>query len=316
MLYQYSNFFFPFLILLGIVAGVLLIIYKVKKLKLDKKSFDRLLTLFALSGALFYIGSRLFDDLFHRLNGELDHKGGITFMAGMITAVTVFVVCFIIFLKPIRKMFFKIVNIVVIGIVLGHAIGRIGCFLSGCCYGKITDSKIGVVFPGTYDVQKNGSLYYIHLYGSDAYEDLFQKRMKEYIKENNIARYNDTSERTYYYDYFYSEEVALEVANDANSYALSTRILPTQLFESLFLFILFGVLMIIPNLQGGIYLMSYGAFRFAIEFLRNDNRGSVLLGISPSQLLSILIIVVGIIYLIFNIRQNKLLKIEENQPTE
>ena len=97
MLYQYSNFFFPFLILLGIVSGVLLIIFKIKKLNLDKKSFDRLLTLFALSGALFYIGSRLFDDLFHYLNGEVNHKGGITFMAGMITAVTTFVICFLVF---------------------------------------------------------------------------------------------------------------------------------------------------------------------------------------------------------------------------
>ena len=27
--------------------------------------------------------------------------------------------------------------------------GRIGCFLAGCCYGRVTDSALGVVFPGT-----------------------------------------------------------------------------------------------------------------------------------------------------------------------
>ena len=27
--------------------------------------------------------------------------------------------------------------------------GRIGCFLAGCCYGHVTDSPLGVVFPGT-----------------------------------------------------------------------------------------------------------------------------------------------------------------------
>ena len=32
--------------------------------------------------------------------------------------------------------------------VLGHAIGRLGCFLNGCCYGKPTESWCGVVFPG------------------------------------------------------------------------------------------------------------------------------------------------------------------------
>ncbi len=31
---------------------------------------------------------------------------------------------------------------------LGHAVGRIGCFLNGCCYGKITDAWCGVIMPG------------------------------------------------------------------------------------------------------------------------------------------------------------------------
>jgi phosphatidylglycerol:prolipoprotein diacylglycerol transferase len=30
---------------------------------------------------------------------------------------------------------------------LGHAIGRIGCFSSGCCYGRLCDPAHGVVFP-------------------------------------------------------------------------------------------------------------------------------------------------------------------------
>ena len=35
-------------------------------------------------------------------------------------------------------------------VALGHAIGRIGCFLNGCCFGKPTDSWAGVVFgPGS-----------------------------------------------------------------------------------------------------------------------------------------------------------------------
>ena len=32
-------------------------------------------------------------------------------------------------------------------IALAHACGRIGCFLAGCCYGRETDSFLGVVFP-------------------------------------------------------------------------------------------------------------------------------------------------------------------------
>ena len=33
-------------------------------------------------------------------------------------------------------------------VALGHAIGRLGCFLNGCCYGKPTHAWCGVVFPG------------------------------------------------------------------------------------------------------------------------------------------------------------------------
>jgi phosphatidylglycerol:prolipoprotein diacylglycerol transferase len=33
------------------------------------------------------------------------------------------------------------------GIALGHAIGRLGCFSAGCCWGKPTSSWIGVRFP-------------------------------------------------------------------------------------------------------------------------------------------------------------------------
>jgi phosphatidylglycerol:prolipoprotein diacylglycerol transferase len=32
---------------------------------------------------------------------------------------------------------------------LGSAIGRLGCFLNGCCSGRGTDAWFGVVFPGT-----------------------------------------------------------------------------------------------------------------------------------------------------------------------
>ncbi len=33
----------------------------------------------------------------------------------------------------------------------GHAVGRMGCFFNGCCYGRPTDSCIGIVFPAIGD---------------------------------------------------------------------------------------------------------------------------------------------------------------------
>lgn len=37
-------------------------------------------------------------------------------------------------------------DVVVPVIPLGHAIGRLGCFFAGCCYGRPTDSAIGVIY--------------------------------------------------------------------------------------------------------------------------------------------------------------------------
>jgi len=33
-------------------------------------------------------------------------------------------------------------------VALGHAIGRLGCFANGCCYGIVSSSKFAVRFPG------------------------------------------------------------------------------------------------------------------------------------------------------------------------
>ena len=73
----------------------------------------------------------------------------------------------------------------------------------------------------------------------------------------------------------------------------------TQLYEAIFLVILFGVCSFLlfryrfaHNLS--VYLVAYGVFRFAIEYLRGDERGQFLGILSPSQFWSILMIVIGL----------------------
>ena len=81
------------------------------------------------------------------------------------------------------------------------------------------------------------------------------------------------------------------------------KYVPTQLFESAFLFILFGLLYI--NAKEGkrynlpMYMATYGTWRFIIEFLRGDYRGSVGLPITPSQLIAVLMVVgaVGVFFI-------------------
>jgi phosphatidylglycerol:prolipoprotein diacylglycerol transferase len=42
-------------------------------------------------------------------------------------------------LKNNKKEIGKWLDAVIFGVLLGHAIGRIGCFLQGCCYGITTN---------------------------------------------------------------------------------------------------------------------------------------------------------------------------------
>ncbi len=75
---------------------------------------------------------------------------------------------------------------------------------------------------------------------------------------------------------------------------------PTQLYEALFLFFLFGVCTLLYFSKKGynftmpVYLIGYGIFRFIIEIFRDDNRGQLVGSISPSQFWSILMVVIGV----------------------
>lgn len=77
------------------------------------------------------------------------------------------------------------------------------------------------------------------------------------------------------------------------------KVYPTQLFEALFLFIIFGITLYLAfkknyNYNFTIYFITYSIFRFSIEFIRGDHRGSLVSGISPSQFWSIILFILGI----------------------
>lgn len=81
------------------------------------------------------------------------------------------------------------------------------------------------------------------------------------------------------------------------------KVWPTQLFEAIFLAILGTILVIIAfkfrtRKTLPIYMMSYGVWRFLIEFLRNDHRGSFIPGLTPSQFWAIVLFLGGLAYLI------------------
>lgn len=111
-------------------------------------------------------------------------------------------------------------------------------------------------------------------------------------------------EKTYQGSLFYHGGIWME----ANSYGWCYCV-PTQLYEAIFLFVLFGILTYLYfnrcNIIMHIYLIAYGMWRMFIEIFRTDNRGGFVLGLAPSQWQSIVFILGGvaliIIYLVKDI---------------
>ena len=135
--------------------------------------------------------------------------------------------------------FLKYFDLVMPEIALAQGFGRIGCFLAGCCYGRQTDSCLGVMFP-----------------------------------EGSMA-------------------------------PSGVKLLPTQLFMSAGDFLIALALILyarknkVDGNVGAGYLVLYGVGRFAIEFLRNDVRGSVG-ALSTSQFISIFIVAAGVALMVWN----------------
>ncbi|MBQ7383421.1 MAG: prolipoprotein diacylglyceryl transferase [Clostridia bacterium] len=85
------------------------------------------------------------------------------------------------------------------------------------------------------------------------------------------------------------------------------KVIPTQLLEALFLAFLFVYLLLrIKDKQTyclQIYMCAYGAWRFVVEYLRDDYRGSTFVDfVTPSQLTAVLMIVGGVLLIVLQRR--------------
>ena len=70
-------------------------------------------------------------------------RGGLAFFGGLIGGGLAFLCMLYRKRLPVRQTLGVAASLVP----LGHAFGRMGCFLNGCCYGKVTTSWAGVEFP-------------------------------------------------------------------------------------------------------------------------------------------------------------------------
>lgn len=130
---------------LGFLAAILFGCLKAKKEGLSDNDFINIAIYVLIFG---FMGGKLLYLIvnFKRfLETPLDllKSQGFVVYGGVITGIiSIFVYC-----KVKKISFLKYVDILAPAVALNQAFGRIGCFLAGCCYGRETDSAIGVIFP-------------------------------------------------------------------------------------------------------------------------------------------------------------------------
>lgn len=87
------------------------------------------------------------------------HHGGLVFHGGFVGATLAgFLWCR---LRAVPA--WRMADLLAPGLALGHAIGRIGCLINGCCYGRHCDLPWGIRYPGHYGLP-NGPLHPTQLY--------------------------------------------------------------------------------------------------------------------------------------------------------
>lgn len=145
--------FYGLLIAVAMILGVMVVclICKRRGLKADD---ILVLALYALPLAL--IGARAFYIIFETEGYTFVQmlqvwNGGMVLYGGIIGgAIGVVIYCLI-----HKKNFLLLADVAVVGLILGQAIGRIGCYFGGCCYGKDVTNPNMQWFPFA-SIQKDG----------------------------------------------------------------------------------------------------------------------------------------------------------------
>ena len=70
-------------------------------------------------------------------------QGGLMFYGGVLGAA----LALFVFVRRHRESFLGLADLLLAVLPLGHAFGRVGCFLHGCCHGRVSDSPLAVAFP-------------------------------------------------------------------------------------------------------------------------------------------------------------------------
>lgn len=70
-------------------------------------------------------------------------EGGVMFYGGLLAAW----IALSVFARVHKERWLDFLDLIVTAVPIGHAVGRVGCFLEGCCFGARCDGPLGVRYP-------------------------------------------------------------------------------------------------------------------------------------------------------------------------
>lgn len=137
---------YGFMLAVSFLLGIWLAGRRAKRRGIDPQKILDLSVIIILAAV---VGSRLLYVVFHleQYRNPLDvfalWQGGATFYGGFLLAVGASYW----WLQRNNLSFLAVADVIAPSIALGLVFTRVGCLLSGCCYGKPTDGPLGLVFP-------------------------------------------------------------------------------------------------------------------------------------------------------------------------
>lgn len=138
------------MIAVGILCAFLTLFYLTKKKGVDVRFTDFIFYNGIASIVVGFGFATLFQSTYNYIKNPsagFELGSGMTFIGGLIGGVACFLAIYFIFRKKYTARLYEVISLLPCGILIAHAFGRIGCFFAGCCYGKETDSFLGVQFP-------------------------------------------------------------------------------------------------------------------------------------------------------------------------
>jgi phosphatidylglycerol---prolipoprotein diacylglyceryl transferase len=255
-------------LLFGLLGGYLITRWRATRAGVKGSHIDNLILLISV---LSLFGARLFSWLFYFPPGISlwqalkDSSGGMVFYGGLIFGILTVLVYARLARLPLRNL----LDVFAPGLALGLALGRVGCFMAGCCWGDLC------LDPGEASkLSATGSAW--------------QVRTIPFMSKADFplaVRFPRDAGA-------YEQHRKLGLIDEQAKFSLAVH--PVQLYESasalalcLFLHVRFEKRQW-PGQVFCLLILLYAAIRFAMEFLRADNP-PLFAGLTLSQVISLVL---------------------------